>query len=375
VTIRRTSRRQTINVVCLTFMCLLGCWGLNVSLEPGGLILYLIAGTFGLASLISTLYGPTCVTDLQTAIQTVELPSLSRIRKAQKALALLRERIIQAQGEWTAPSLEAAPAPAAPAVLPDADLAQPVSVLPALPALKPCDGKTHRILFWLLIVDGALNGLQITFRELPLMFISMAVSITAFGFMIVSLVRQHQTDLRPAVRRLTWGVAAYLALGVFLGQIIGGMMSVTSREAGHMNTQLDLMRQFAKLNPLETPWLLSEIVFETLGSLGLGLSGLLLLRANVAPAPTPDAPPPPDSDVPPPPPPFICCCFIWFSAARLAACRCSSSRRRRSSSSSALCPPASRLLTGLLPTYRSRLASPACWRIGSSLKNRPVAAS
>jgi len=303
--IRRTARRQTINIVCLSLVGLLGIIGASIPMFSGGLVFLICAAAFGIGSLISSLKGPTCETHLQTAIQIVELPSLCRLRKAEKALALLRERILQAQGELTTETLAAATASegletAAPLAAPFAGSSA------ALPTLKPCDGKAHRLMFCLLILDGAINGLQFTWHNVPLSCVSTVVWVAAFGCLLFALFRQHQTDLRLAVRRLTWAVTAYMAVCVMLAQMIGVMESISANVKGHRLTQWEEMRHLASLNPLETPWLFSFLAFQTLGSLGLGIAGLLFLRSASASAPPPEPEPPlppVESDVAPPPPP------------------------------------------------------------------------
>jgi hypothetical protein len=49
--------------------------------------------------LINNLLGPTCACQLQTAVQTEQLPSLCRLRKTRRILDRLRPLIAQAQGQ------------------------------------------------------------------------------------------------------------------------------------------------------------------------------------------------------------------------------------------------------------------------------------
>lgn len=60
---------------------------------------FIVSGTLLLSLLIHSLYGPTCVTHLRTAVQTEDLPSLRRLWRARKVLARLRPLIVAAQGE------------------------------------------------------------------------------------------------------------------------------------------------------------------------------------------------------------------------------------------------------------------------------------
>ncbi len=63
--------------------------GNRAYLIPGGLCF--------LALLINTVLGPTCVCRITTAVQTEKLPSLTRRRKADKAIALLKPLIEKVQ--------------------------------------------------------------------------------------------------------------------------------------------------------------------------------------------------------------------------------------------------------------------------------------
>ncbi len=50
--------------------------------------------------LVQIASGPTCVCHLRTAVQFEQLPSLRRIRPAQKAIAMLRHRVEMVQGPF-----------------------------------------------------------------------------------------------------------------------------------------------------------------------------------------------------------------------------------------------------------------------------------
>jgi hypothetical protein len=59
----------------------------------------IVAGLFGLALVLNLAFGSTCVVFLRTAVQTEQLPSLSRLRRARKVLDRLRPLIAEAQGQ------------------------------------------------------------------------------------------------------------------------------------------------------------------------------------------------------------------------------------------------------------------------------------
>jgi len=55
-------------------------------------------GFFGLLLLINVLRGPTCQCQIRTAVQTLDLVSLNRLRTARKAFATIKPMIEQSQG-------------------------------------------------------------------------------------------------------------------------------------------------------------------------------------------------------------------------------------------------------------------------------------
>lgn len=60
----------------------------------------ILAIIFGGFLLLNTLYGPTCACQISTAVQSEELPSLKRLRRARKVMARLRPLIAEAQGQF-----------------------------------------------------------------------------------------------------------------------------------------------------------------------------------------------------------------------------------------------------------------------------------
>jgi hypothetical protein len=62
-------------------------------------VMGIITGLWLLALVGTLLPGPSCICQIRTAVQTEELPSLNRVRRARKVLARLRPFIAGAQGE------------------------------------------------------------------------------------------------------------------------------------------------------------------------------------------------------------------------------------------------------------------------------------
>jgi hypothetical protein len=98
VIIRKTDTGKVINAIfgALTLLTLIAA----VTTSDGfSIFWWCVAGFFGLVVLINTIFGPTCFTHIRTAVQSEELPSLRRLRRANKVLARLRPLITAAQGE------------------------------------------------------------------------------------------------------------------------------------------------------------------------------------------------------------------------------------------------------------------------------------
>ena len=110
VSIQRTERHQWWNAI-LGFLAF-GFFIIAVGVAPktpltqwsdGGIagvtVLGTVTGICVVLLLVNLLFGPACKCFLRTAVQTEELPSLSRVRRARKVLGRIRPLIIAAQGE------------------------------------------------------------------------------------------------------------------------------------------------------------------------------------------------------------------------------------------------------------------------------------
>jgi hypothetical protein len=110
--------------VCKTKTRLVWNWILGILLALAALIIWaasynsgdltgaivaasIVLVVFGIPLLLNNLFGPTCACQIRTAVQTEDLPSLSRVRKTQKVMALIRPMIIAAQGQLTGDEVSA----------------------------------------------------------------------------------------------------------------------------------------------------------------------------------------------------------------------------------------------------------------------------
>jgi len=98
----RTKDAMILNAFAGTLTAVLFLLAAGMANEAPAMWFFVIMGSLFLAILIGNLIaGPTCKCHLRTAVQVEELVSLSRLKHAERALELLRQRIAAVQGEMT----------------------------------------------------------------------------------------------------------------------------------------------------------------------------------------------------------------------------------------------------------------------------------
>ncbi len=119
VTIQQTMRYQWLNGIAAFIF--LSFFALSLATLPktspslwssgeiaGGIVLAVVLGLCVLLLLANLFCGATCKTGVRTAVQTEELPSLCRVRRARKVLQNIRPLIAAAQGGQLSPDVASA---------------------------------------------------------------------------------------------------------------------------------------------------------------------------------------------------------------------------------------------------------------------------
>jgi hypothetical protein len=107
IIMRKTSTATIFGVIAGIMVLLFGVPALMLPDPAGRITVGIVAGFFGLLFLVNLWRGPSCVTHIQTAVQTEQLPSWSRVRAVRKALDQLRPRLRETQGEYLPETLRA----------------------------------------------------------------------------------------------------------------------------------------------------------------------------------------------------------------------------------------------------------------------------
>jgi len=242
-----------------------------ISFEQGWSLFFTVAdGVMLLFLLLNLLKGPTCETRLLTAVQTEKLHSLNRVKSTFKVMDRLRASIEAIQGNLAAEDLTRSP------IRRNGPTASPAG--PAAKAPKHEKGRAHQILFVLLLVDGALVSLGLFFTHVTLTALSSIISIFIGIFVIIALVKQHDSDMAGPLRAITWTSLGFVCVSFAAGYAV--MIVFALKYPGIVYNQWEMLKSISSLSPWENPLKLSLDVFTLSGALFLGLPGLILLKQS-----------------------------------------------------------------------------------------------
>jgi len=99
IIIRKTVTSLIGNTVMIILAIGFILWAAEVSDATGKFVLAFLGGFFIFLTLLSLWRGSTCVTQIKTAVQTERLAPWNRMRAARKGMAMIRPRLLEAQGE------------------------------------------------------------------------------------------------------------------------------------------------------------------------------------------------------------------------------------------------------------------------------------
>jgi uncharacterized membrane protein HdeD (DUF308 family) len=269
VVTRKTIRGKIQNLF-LGLFC--GLLTLLAAITGGSWVTFfgIMAGLFLLILLFNCLLGPTCECHLGTAVQTEKLPSLNRLKYMRKAMDSLRPLIEKAQGALTPEAIEEN-------VLKGTRQAtSPSATRKASKALRHEHGSFHMILFCLLLVWGLFAGIFIFYNHVAVTLLSSAITMATGVFVIIALVKQHDSDMKDSVRAITWTTLGFVCIDFFLSYILFFVTMVKHPEA--VRNQWELFKAFSTLSPMDSPWLMGIAVFSVVCSFTLGVSGLISLK-------------------------------------------------------------------------------------------------
>ncbi len=236
-----------------------------------------MTGFLLLLLMINLLRGPTCHTYIRTAIQTERIPSLHRLRTAEKVMDRLKPLIEKAQGALRREDIVAAP---------------PVFYRPMQPSrpatvISQDRGNVHVVLFGILLLSGVISIYELFLNNRFLVALSygsfFGVSIT----LIIAIIRQHNSSIKKSIQNLTWITLLFIIISASYTIVVSFSLFVRHLMAGpdmgvieHYDFPFTSFQ--AAMDPLGNPWLFAAYLMRIAGCLLLGFLGLCLIRKGAS---------------------------------------------------------------------------------------------
>ncbi len=218
--------------------------------------------------------GPTCIAQIQTAVQTTRLPYV-RLRTAKKFNKEIIPLIEKEQGQFDNRhrnvlrdlAKHATTDSATPAVIPHKSSKTP-----------PFNNLAHILAFSIFLAQAGTNILA--FQEKGRAFSSLETLLFAAGLILITmaLYRQSISRIRGALVWITWITFACVITFLILnfGLLIEIIVNAEDVEQIFSN-EYEMWRMMARVNPAESPYLrilltAKIICYGLLGTIGIGLS-------------------------------------------------------------------------------------------------------
>ena len=266
---RKTTKGKIQNLILSIFCILFSLMALYLT-GSWSVFNWSMAGLMAVFLVINWLRGPTCVSHLQTAVQTEKLHSLYRLKPANKIMNRLRLLVEKAQGTLAREDI----------------MEKGVKVSTAIKSSVHSDTvdlssrqigmKAHQFLFAILIIDGLMTCLDFYYNHVTITLFGTIISMAACVMVIMALVRQHKSTLKRSMRMITWISFAYLCVSIFIGYIFYFVVIFRNPEISH--NQWELIKAMSQMSPGESSMLMGIYIFSICSSLTLGLSGLVISR-------------------------------------------------------------------------------------------------
>jgi len=257
--------------------------------------------TFPLALLAwNTALGSTCRCRLYTAVQTEDLAAMSRLRRAEATLAILRPLIEEAQGPVTPETLDADSGPSA-SVEASTRAAPAAALARGRPlALRHEHGAYHVAFFWLLLAGGAAILTDVFWQHAVKGLLGTSLWLAEVIVVVLALRRQQHSDLPRGIQSVTWAGLIVLIAGFALRTVAIMFLTFSKMEEAMASPEPNIDLLFGYDLTLEGPMfefytavmLAAHTVVAVLGL--LRLREFRISRAGGAPedAPAVEAQPP-----------------------------------------------------------------------------------
>jgi hypothetical protein len=206
--------------------------------------------------IINLLLGPTCTCWISTAVHLEELPSIKRIRRARKVIEQLKPLLNETQGTFSADNLQQR----------QSEFETKLRTKVVLPTIRYDSGILHKIVFYMLVGNGILEGMDLAFNMTESDWVTGIWCVYALALLVLSIVamiRQRLTNLPEQLKRITRFTVTFQLVGILVGFISFIYLGI--------QFGVDDM-------PMRHPLILVQTAIWMIVSLGLGMRGIVLLR-------------------------------------------------------------------------------------------------
>jgi len=252
----------------------------------GGSSLFFYAGAvfFLVILVINWLMGPTCRTHVRTAVQQEVLPSLYRLKTAQRVLSRLRPVIQAKQGVVTRDQLvQGLSAGRMKPLRPEAGAKLKSQGSARTAATPRTRGRVH-VLVAVLLAARALSGAgEFFINHMAMTIFEMALFVALAIAAIVFLVRQYDPPRHIGMLTAAWSTVAYIGLSAVSGYAM--FIGMAFRQPGAMHNQWKQIELMANISPMDNPVLMGLQLFSVVFAATLAVT--ILLVSNSLPASSP----------------------------------------------------------------------------------------
>jgi len=141
------------------------------------------------------------------------------------------------------------------------------------------NGTVHLFAFAFLLIDGIVTSMSLLHHTRAMTAVSSVLALIYSICIIVALVKQHDSDILGAVRKLTWASLGFVCVSYFLSYILMVTSFMANPPKGAL-TQWDMYRSILDLSPQNSPVIMAVYVFSAACSLILGALGLLAVKRH-----------------------------------------------------------------------------------------------
>ena len=278
ITLRKTRRGRVTNFVLgglVLGFALPALYGWISGWDVAGVcVLAVHSALFIIGLLINTARGPTCICTLRTAVQIERLHALSRVRPALRAIRLIREAAESVQSALASEAIDTGSAVGQ--GVGGATAVRPREAGPhAARRIKPYRGMSHAVLFTVLLLDACHSAVQFSWQSVVMYFLSLCLMLGLLASLMLALIRQVDSDLDAALKRITWWTMGYVMASYVLNTAVFYVFAGLTRDPARTSPDAawGIMRSMWTTSPLDSPAVLVTVVFSLVGSAAFGTIG------------------------------------------------------------------------------------------------------